>query len=248
MLGSLGQSNYAAANSFLDALAFYRQQQGLITTSINWGPWREVGMAKDLVARHERQGMKPLDTAEALVALTHALKQSLPEIGIMQAEWKKIIDSYGEIPSWLDSLLERKQGSDFIKILQATPPDQRERLLKKAIIQEIKKVLGQSQPIDENKGFFEMGMDSLMAMELKNKLQALVELTLPNTIAFDYPKIDKLVAYLISKLNIHTGNFVADMETIDQMATDEVVHRDVDNMTEAEIIKNIENLDIDKLD
>ncbi|MFI4955249.1 MAG: beta-ketoacyl synthase N-terminal-like domain-containing protein, partial [Gammaproteobacteria bacterium] len=200
--GSPGQSNYAMANSFLDALAYYRQQQSLKALSINWAPWREVGMAKDLVSSHERQGMKPLRTQEALTALTYSLKQEVAQLGIIHADWKVVGESLVQMPSWLENLVEQKQASDFIQALRAAANEQREALLKQAIIQEVKKVLGQTQTLDESKGFFEMGMDSLMALELKNRLQGLIGLPLSNTLTFDYPTLDVLVPYIASVLKI----------------------------------------------
>ena len=200
--GSPGQSNYAAANSFLDALATYRQQQGLMGTSINWGPWRDVGMAKDLVSIHERQGMKPLRSEDALIALTYALKQSLPQMGIINADWNKIHESISTLPSWLDKLVEQKSTSDFIKTLQGSSTERREALLKQAVIQALQKVLGQTQALDESKGFFEMGMDSLMALELKNHLQAFLGISLSNTLVFDYPTLNTLIPYLAGILKI----------------------------------------------
>ena len=82
------------------------------------------------------------------------------------------------------------------------PLEQRELILKQAIINEVKNVIGQTQKLDEEKGFFDMGMDSLMALELKNHLQVLLGLSLPNTLAFDYPNLDDLVSYLTRLLKL----------------------------------------------
>ncbi|MFI4954386.1 MAG: SDR family NAD(P)-dependent oxidoreductase, partial [Gammaproteobacteria bacterium] len=200
--GSVAQANYATANSFLDALAQYRAQHGLKAQSIQWGPWREVGMAKDLIFSHERQGMKPFSNQEALKGLTQALKQDSIQLGIINASWKVVGESLGQVPSWLEALVDKKLDSSFIQALQSTPIEQREGLLKQVIIQEVKKVLGQMQMLDEKLGFFEMGMDSLMSLELKNRLQGLIGQPLSNTLAFDYPTIDTLVSYLASVLKI----------------------------------------------
>jgi len=202
--GSPAQSNYAAANSFLDSLAKLRQQQGLPAQIINWGPWKEIGMAKDLVIRHERQGIKPLSNDEAFNALTYVLMQGLTGIGIVHANWKKLIESLPLPPSWLNHFVQDNTDTRLIDILQTVLPEQRETLLKEIIIQEIKKVLGQTEPLDESKGFFEMGMDSLLALELKNKLQSLTGTSLPNTLVFDYPTLDALVPYINSIVKVQT--------------------------------------------
>ncbi|MFI4954657.1 MAG: SDR family NAD(P)-dependent oxidoreductase, partial [Gammaproteobacteria bacterium] len=202
--GSPGQSNYATANSFLDGLAYYRHHLGLKAQSLNWGPWREVGMAKHWVASHERQGAKPLKTADALAALSHALREEKAQLEIIHANWKLISESLSQVPTWLSELMEKKAASVFMQILAETPVEQRESLLKAAIVQEIRKVLNLSstQMIDETKGFFEMGMDSLMALELRNRLQALIDVSLSNTLAFDYPTLTTLVPYLNGILSL----------------------------------------------
>src|SRR5579871_2839225 len=74
-IGSAGQSNYAAANGFLDQLALYRHQQCLAATSINWGPWDALGMAANLTRTHARKGVHALSETAGLSALTHCLQQ-----------------------------------------------------------------------------------------------------------------------------------------------------------------------------
>ena len=204
LLGSAAQSNYACANSFLDGLAQYRQQQGLVAQSINWGPWGQVGMATNLATTHQRQGLVPFKTEQGLQALDYALHQATAQLGIMHINWKKMGEQTTRIPSWLDSLLQQKEESALIKQLQAVPQEDREILLKAAILQEVRKVLGLSsvQSLNEQQGFFEMGMDSLMALELKNRLQTLLGKSLSNTLAFDYPTLDQLVPYLAQQLNL----------------------------------------------
>ena len=151
--GSPAQSNYATANSLLDGLAQYRYQLGLPALSINWGPWRDVGMAKELVASHERQGLRPLNTKQALDAFSYALKQNLHHISIMSINWKRLSEQLALIPSWLTALTEKKQVSALIKRLTESAPEQREIILSAAITSEVKKILGLSlmQPLDEVK-------------------------------------------------------------------------------------------------
>ncbi|MFI4954278.1 MAG: SDR family NAD(P)-dependent oxidoreductase [Gammaproteobacteria bacterium] len=202
--GSPAQSNYATANSFLDGLAQWRQQQHLTALSINWGPWAQVGMAKGLVTTHQRRGLIPFKTQEGIQALDYALHQNVAELEMVHSNWQRMSESFMQIPSWLNVLLERKPESVLLKQLQAAPQEQREAILKSAISQEIRQVLGLSadQTIDENKGFFEMGMDSLMALELKNRLQALINKPLSNTIAFDYPSVADICSSLLTLLDI----------------------------------------------
>jgi len=204
MNGSPSQSNYAVANSFLDGLAQYRQQKGLKAISINWGPWKDVGMAKDLVATHERQGLKPLSNQDALEALTYALKQPNAQLGVINANWQRLSESLAQPLSWLALLIEEKQDTSFIQSLQSVAIEQREALLKQTVVQEIKKVLGHPQTLDETKSFFEMGMDSLMMLELSNRLQRLFAGTLAINQAalFEVPTIMGMVTHILDQLRL----------------------------------------------
>ena len=89
-LGSPGQSNYAAANGFLDQLAIYRSKQHLAALSINWGPWSEVGMAANLTQRHAQRGINAFDKEAGLAALAVCLEQGLPVIQAADIRWDKI--------------------------------------------------------------------------------------------------------------------------------------------------------------
>ena len=197
--GSVTQSNYAAANSFLDGLAQYRHQHNLNAHSINWGPWGQVGMAKDLAVLHARQGLIYFKPEQAIAALEWALKQNHAQQGIMNIDWEKVTEQLSSIPSWLATLaVVNNKSTDLIQQLSLATASEREALFKKIITDEVRKTLGlsNSQSIDETKGFFEMGMDSFMALELKNRLQTLMQQSIENTIAFDYPSIAELVEHI----------------------------------------------------
>ncbi|MFI4954481.1 MAG: SDR family NAD(P)-dependent oxidoreductase, partial [Gammaproteobacteria bacterium] len=200
--GAIGQANYATANSFLDALAVYRQQRGLAGLSLNWGPWREVGMARGLVNQYQSQGIIPFKTSEAFVALSYALQQSGTQLGLMHINPKKMSEQITTLPSWLSFILEKTQESLLIKQLQNASPEEWETIIKNIIAQETRKVLGllDAQVLDENKSFFEIGMDSLLALELKNRLQRIVQQPLSNTLVFTYPSLNKLSVYLYEML------------------------------------------------
>jgi len=235
--GSMAQSNYATANSFLDGLAELRHQHGLNALSINWGPWREAGMAADLVKLHERQGIKPLKIEEGLAALDYLLKQNLSRVGVIKADWRRMSENMLQVPSWLTELFAPKGPSLLLQQLQALSPEEREVLLKEAIMQEVRTVLGLSshQIIDENKGFFEMGMDSLMALELKNRLQGLIGQTLPNTWVFDYPNIGANLKGIIKLLG---------WEKLEESP----LKQQVDKLNDTEIMQAIDTLFIKKQD
>jgi acyl transferase domain-containing protein/acyl carrier protein len=205
LIGSAAQSNYAAANSFLDTLAIYRHQHDLPAVSINWGPWREIGMAKDLEYIHKRQGLMQFKPNEGISALDYVLHQNKAQLGVMRIDWDRLVEQYSQIPSWLEELVASKNESELLKQLSNTVGDEnRKALLKKAVSLEIAKVLGLSNidPQDERTGFFELGMDSLMALELKNRLQTLINQSLSNTVVFDYPTLQSMIKHLEVKVGI----------------------------------------------
>ena len=216
LMGSAGQGNYAMANSFLDALAQQRQNENLPALSINWGPWAEVGMATKLVTEYQRRGVLPLTTQEGLDLLSFALKLMECQVGLMHVNWIHMSEGINLIPSWLESLLKGTIKTTFVKKLQETPEDQREELLKLTISREIKKVLGLSDTfaINPTKSIFEMGIDSLMALELKNRLSSILGYTLTNTIAFDFPTLETLTQELAYILKITQQSKNSSLELI----------------------------------
>ncbi|MFI4955157.1 MAG: SDR family NAD(P)-dependent oxidoreductase, partial [Gammaproteobacteria bacterium] len=228
LMGSSAQTNYAVANSFLDALAYYRRQQGFNGISLNWGAWAEVGMAKALVAEHKRKGMLAFKNEEALQALAYALKQDIAQLGLMNMNWRKLSQQFINLPSWLKNLTEQKQASVLMETLEAAPEEQRPLILKTAISNAVRKVIGiaDNRPIDEYMGFFEMGMDSLMALELKNYLQTLIQRPLPNTLVFDYPDCAALYKFFAGTLMTQLfPTFQAEQDTTNrEISADEFLH------------------------
>ena len=112
VLGSPGQSNYAAANAFMDALCDYRKEQGLPALSISWGPWSEVGMAKDLIARHARGGMIGINPKDGMRALEAALNESQAHLTIANINWKVFLKQMINVPSWLKAFAEQKTSKE----------------------------------------------------------------------------------------------------------------------------------------
>jgi acyl transferase domain-containing protein/NADPH:quinone reductase-like Zn-dependent oxidoreductase/surfactin synthase thioesterase subunit/acyl carrier protein len=200
-MGSPGQSNYAAANAFMDALCEYRKNRGLPAHSLSWGPWAEVGMAKDLVARHAKSGILGLNPKDGMRALEAALLSSQAHLTIANINWKNYLKQFIEPPAWLESFAERKSTKDnLLAQLETAEPSDRLQLLKSYVINTVSAVLDipSSKKIDEKRGFFDMGLDSLMAVELKNRLQAGLGKTaiLSSTTIFDHASIEKMTQYI----------------------------------------------------
>jgi acyl transferase domain-containing protein len=206
-LGSLGQSNYAAANAFMDALCEYRHLKGMPAKSISWGPWAEVGMAKELTSRHAISGLHALKPVEGIRALERALFAKPVHITIANIHWSDFLKQMIKPPLYLEHFEDVKAVRfDLALELKALPEDSRLNLVQKYVADALCTImrLPPSQEIDKDKGFFDMGLDSLMAVEFKNKLQAGLGsvIRLPSTIVFDYSSIAKMTTYLAEKLVI----------------------------------------------
>jgi acyl transferase domain-containing protein/acyl carrier protein len=215
LIGSAGQSNYAAANAFLDALAHYRQRQGLPALSINWGPWAASGMAAELDSRtqhrwSEANGVGRISSEQGLHLLEHLLKQSRSQVGVIPIAWDKFLKTFaGKPPLLLKEFVPemtavsvepapKSTDSNLLQQLEAVPLNERRDRLVAAIQAQVVKVLrlDDDQPLDPNRPLQEMGMDSLMAIELRSALSLLVSRTLPTALIFDYSTITALTDYL----------------------------------------------------
>ncbi|MEZ4867754.1 MAG: type I polyketide synthase [Caldilineaceae bacterium] len=202
LLGSPGQGNYAAANAFMDALAFHRHALGLSALSINWGPWAEAGMAAgtdaqggDLIALTPAQG---LHIFGQLMVTTHA-----PQVAVLPFNSTRLrqgVKQRNQLPLFaavVDSASAQANTAPIAAapVYQEWEEAQREARLIAHVQEQVGFVLGLAAP-DLEQGFNEMGMDSLMALELKKRLEASLKLALPATLAFEYPTIQILASHL----------------------------------------------------
>jgi len=188
LLSSPGLAHYAAANSFLDALAHHRRSLGLAALSMNWGAWGEVGMA----ARFLKSGRTPLPGVDsfspdqALAALDHVLRQGQPaQVGLARVDWtrwRELYPTYMSAPFLSDvgrsaAAASQRSASEDRTLIRATvlaaAPAERLPLLEQYLRVEVGKVLGSSpSKVDVDRPFNTLGIDSLTAVELKNHIEA----------------------------------------------------------------------------
>ncbi len=217
LLGAPGQGNYAAGNAFLDALAQARRAQGLPAISLNWGPWSEVGMAAQVAARGVRHwmagGLGAIAPDEGLAALESALGQGLVQVGVLPFDWRAMLAQYGDqVPSLLaeiarevtpksagDSPRTSPKG-DVLTRLEALPAVRRAGFVRDWVHEQVAAVLGldEDRPLEADRGFAAMGLDSLMALELRNRLQSGLSSAhqLPATLVFDFPTVATLATFI----------------------------------------------------
>jgi acyl transferase domain-containing protein len=208
--GSKGQAHYAAANAFLDAFAQYRRQSGLPGLSINWGPWRADGMATAEARRWlARVGIRSLEPERALATLARHLASEHSEIAVADVDWARFqeLHNAGRPRRLLAEIAPAAEaegcapasatGSITAELAHLTTGERREWLLN-YLQREVSLVLGLDNPgsLDIRAGFFRLGMDSMMAVELKNRLVQAFQDQLPATVIFDHPSIAGLAEYL----------------------------------------------------
>jgi NAD(P)-dependent dehydrogenase (short-subunit alcohol dehydrogenase family)/acyl carrier protein len=200
LLGPVGQAGYAAANAFLDALAHYRRAWGLTATSINWGPWADAGMAAGL--RWTDRGMKSLTPQQGLLALAEVLRDDSPQVAVLPVDWRTWSAHGNRKPPFLSEMAPAESvvsdEPELLGRLKQAPVEQRRAVLEEYIAQQAVKVLGlaRSHRLNPRQPLQELGLDSLMAVELRNKLSLTLGRPLPATLLFDFPTLETLVSYL----------------------------------------------------
>ncbi|NUT09801.1 MAG: acyltransferase domain-containing protein, partial [Nonomuraea sp.] len=215
VLGGPGQGNYAAANAFLDALAEHRRGLGLAGTSLAWGLWREGGLA-DLdeadLRRLARSGVDPLTAEDGLTLFDAALGNGAATLVPAQLNLKVLAGHADALPPLLRGLISAparrvvtaasEAAATLKQQLAALPPAGQQAVLEDLVRDQLAVVLGFSDAsaLDEGISFQELGFDSLMAVEFRNRLSAVTGMRLPATLIFDYPTQAVLVPFLAGEL------------------------------------------------
>jgi len=220
LLGSAGQGNYAAANAFLDSLAGYRRSKGLPAISINWGPWSGVGAATKgkVIEKIRSQGMEVISPKKGLQIFEQLLREAPVQVAVGRMHWEKFLGQsvMGAIPSMFTDMLqgslqrEKEIGHklfpkpDFGKRLAEAPKGRRRGLLLAHVTDQVRTglQLDAGKPIDSRQPLSELGLDSLLAIELRNRIGLSLGLdrSLPATLLFDYPTLEAVTSYLAEEV------------------------------------------------
>jgi acyl transferase domain-containing protein/acyl carrier protein len=208
LIGVAGQANYGAANAFMDALMHERRRLGLPGLSINWGAWDEIGMAarlspevRERIAAHGLRALKP---ERALELLGNLLQCQAVQACVMDTDWRRYQAHHypsGASPFFTGLAAGPAIGgrsSAGAALPSELPLPGRKAQLMATVRSQIAATLGQRHPeeLEPRQRLFDIGMDSLMAVELKNRLEAGLGITLRSTLVFDYPTLEALVQHL----------------------------------------------------
>jgi acyl transferase domain-containing protein len=218
--GAHGLAHYAAANHFLDALVQQRRRLGLPALSVNWGSWAGGGMATGaLGADFEQAGLSAVPVESALAALGYLLGADATQQAVAAFDWpifKPIYEARRRRPLIAEievavpatASVEQERRSEFLERWEQALPSQRTGLLMTLVQSVAAGILGFAEPdmLDRTQGFFKQGMDSIMTVQLRSQLETSLCLPLPPTVAFEYPTVTSLAAFLASEILPGAGN------------------------------------------
>ncbi|MFE2634426.1 SDR family NAD(P)-dependent oxidoreductase [Streptomyces scopuliridis] len=202
VFGAPGQSNYAAAGAFLDALAQHRAAQGLPATSLAWGVWRGRGINADLtdrdLSRLARDGFRPVTEAEGRVLFDRGVASGFPALVASPLAATAAVSGVRAAGVSRDTTTEAAGAPSLAERLADLSEAQQERYLLDMITTLVAAVLGHATPagIAPDRPFRELGFDSLTGVELRNRLDAATGVRLPATLVFDHPTPAALAAYV----------------------------------------------------
>jgi acyl transferase domain-containing protein/acyl carrier protein len=220
LLGTAGQAGYAAANAFLNGLAETRRAQGLPATALCWGYWAErselgAGLGEADLVRLQRQGVSPMPSHEGLALFDAAIARDEPVL--VPARLRLPGPGAAHTGRTLSPLLrdlpapsagtdrpDRKEthGIELAQLVLSKPAAEAEAVVRDVVRAQTALVLGHEdgQQVGPTVAFRDLGLDSLTALELRNKLSAVTGLKLPATLAFDHPNPQALARFLIDSV------------------------------------------------
>lgn len=246
VIGSAGQANHAAANAFMDALAQHRRAQGLPALSISWGAWKDVGAAADrkMDDRVGARGIGMIAPEQGLSALERLSRAPAPHVAFFPVRWADFLNGDAARSPFLSQVSASQAAASVARPVAAPPPSsaaiiaeleaatpaRRNELLLTFVAEHVARVIGASdwRSIDPRQPLSELGLDSLMAVDLRNRLGAGLGVgrSLPATLVFDHPTIEALAAYMARRLpgveETAPVNEPANQGAIDDLSEEEI--------------------------
>ena len=246
LLGLPGQGSYAAGNAVLDAVAARRRAQGGRAITINWGPWSEVGLAAAQSVRGKQlasRGISSLPPEKALDAFMQIIAAPPVQVAVVDGDWAAYRAATSAPTRILDGVSAPKpkeapsiRTSARSLIMATDPGSARRAAIEGFLKQQVARVLRQSvNRIDATKPFRNLGLDSLMGLEFRNRLEAELSLSLPATLVWNFPTVQTLATHLATLLDEPREAVIKDA------SSEPVVDDEIDAL-----LREIEKLPVDE--
>ncbi|MCY4640538.1 MAG: SDR family NAD(P)-dependent oxidoreductase [Chloroflexi bacterium] len=215
VMGNPGQANHSAANAFLDQLAGHRRALGLPGQSIAWGAWAGLGEAEEqrerIAGQLEAAGTGWIEPEQGLRALELLVRQDATAAVVASIDWSVFSENVDQRSPLLEHLLSAGQSpagvaeaspADLLAGLRHASLEDREEALAAFLQRELQAVMRLTVAPARSTEFADLGMDSLMAVELRNRINRAFtgEYVASNTVVFDYPSVSGLAAHLAHEL------------------------------------------------
>jgi acyl transferase domain-containing protein/acyl carrier protein len=214
VLGSAGQGSYAAGNTFLDSLAQYRTIRGLATLSVDWGAWAAAGMAARLAPEHaarlDRQGIHFLEADGALAAMEKAIAEQRSQVAVLDIAWDRFLEGraaadealFAELRPRPTNATEPTEAATIRDVLLSAPDEERKAVMAVHVRDCARRALSLAPgaTVHDDVPLQEIGLDSLMAIDMKNELAQSLHVSLPAGLLFNYPTIGELTRHLLGLL------------------------------------------------
>ena len=213
LLGQPGQGNYAAANAFLDALAHYRRSQGLPALSINWGAWSGLGFAitpggRRVIQHLANQGIGGFNVEQGLHVLELLLHAKTIQVAVLPIDWQQFRATGTQLALLADLAKEQKietvpTARSMPDMLAALNVEERRAFMENHLRSTLAHILRLAPArIQAQTPLGALGLDSLMAVEFRNRLEISLHLRLSATLVWNYPTVRDLATYLLGKLDL----------------------------------------------
>jgi acyl transferase domain-containing protein/NADPH:quinone reductase-like Zn-dependent oxidoreductase/aryl carrier-like protein len=203
VFGHAGQANYAAANLFLDALAWHRRANGLPALTINWGYLGDVGYLAErpqLGERLERQGVLSFTVKQALTLLERSMQRQATQVSVMRVDWSRWrgLGVTGRVSPRFAHLLRQENAAGSAVNPTAKPPA---HSLETLLRDKVARILGTTpERLDTEKPLLNLGIDSLMAVELRNWIEQEWHVHVPIMEVMRSPSLSNLTELLREQL------------------------------------------------
>lgn len=237
IVGTPGQGNYAPANAYLDALALYRRAHGRVATAVAWGAWGGGGLAEGQFGQTlNRHGLRMMEPELATAALGRAIEHDDDSVLIADIDWERFYVAFtatrsspllADLPDakrlaadGVGAVANGGEPAELAQKLAGLSESEQHTLLLEMVREQAAAVLGLTgvKAVVVKRAFQEMGLDSVTAVELRNRISARTGLRLPVTLAFDYPQPERLADFLREQLtrNSQVGTVTA-LQELDRL-------------------------------